>query len=88
MRVRPGQFPVLEVRGDQRLNMPITGSGSAPIDLEFDPAAYTAKTPQIVVSWGAAATGAPAPGTPAVIQCGYRSTDRNANDRNAHAGPR
>jgi hypothetical protein len=67
VRVRPGAFPVLEVRGDQRLNLPISSSGSAPIDLEFTPGVYTSKTVQIVVSWGAAATNAPVPATPAVV---------------------
>ncbi len=54
VRVTPGAFPVLEIRGDQRMNLPISAAGSAPVDLEFDPGVYTAKTPQIVLSWGAA----------------------------------
>ncbi len=67
VRVRPGAFPVLEVRGDQRMNLPISASGSAPIDLEFDPGVYTAKTPQLVVSWGAAVTNPAAPAPPAAV---------------------
>jgi hypothetical protein len=61
VRVRPGAFPVLEVRGEQRQYLPIGASGSAPVDLEFSPSVYTAKTPQIVLSWGAAAQALPAP---------------------------
>ena len=64
VRVRPGSFPVLEVRGDQRLSLPINASGSAPVDLEFTPGVYTAKTPQIVISWGAAVTNPPTPPVP------------------------
>lgn len=67
VRVRPGAFPVLEVRGDQRLSLPISASGSAPIDLEFAPGVYTPKTPQIVVSWGAAVTNPPAPAAPDAV---------------------
>jgi len=66
VRVRPGAFPVLEVRGDQRLNLPISSSGAAPVDLEFTPGVYTAKTPRIVVSWGAAVTNPPPPNPGAV----------------------
>lgn len=64
LRVAPGAFPVLDVRGDQRQNLPISASGSAPIDLELAPSVYAAKTPQVVVSWGtpvAPPTPAPAP---------------------------
>jgi hypothetical protein len=64
VRVRPGSFPVLEVRGDQRLNLPINASGAAAVDLEFTPGVYTSKTPQIVVSWGSAVTSPPPPPVP------------------------
>ncbi len=67
VRVRPGEFPILDVRGDQRLSLPITGSGSAPIDLELDPSVYGPKTAQIVVSWGAAATNAAAANPPVAV---------------------
>jgi hypothetical protein len=60
VRVRPGAFPVIEVRGDQRLYLPVASSADKPFDLEFAPGVYTAKTPQIVISWGAAAQAAPA----------------------------
>lgn len=58
-RVRPGAFAVLEVRGDERVSLPINASGSTPIDLELTPGIYTPKTPQLSVSWGPGAAGAP-----------------------------
>ncbi len=64
VRVRPGSFPALEVRGDQREFLPITSGAEAPVDLELAPSVYTAKTRQIVISWGAAAQAAVAPATP------------------------
>ena len=66
VRVRPGSFAALEVRGDQRLYLPIASSAEKPVDLEFAPGVYTAKTRQIVLNWGAAATAAPAAPAPAV----------------------
>jgi hypothetical protein len=62
VRVTPGAFPVLEVRGEERLSLPISASGGPPIDLEFAPEVYTAKTPQLVVSWGTTANPAAPPG--------------------------
>jgi hypothetical protein len=59
-RVRPGSFPVLEVRGDQRLYLPVTTGAGMPVDLEFSPSLYTARTPQLVLSWGSAAQAPPA----------------------------
>jgi hypothetical protein len=61
VRVRPGSFPALEVRGDQREYLPVGSSAEKPVDLEFSPGVYTAKTPQLVLSWGAAANTPPAP---------------------------
>ena len=58
VRVTPGAFAALEVRGDQRQLLPISSSGGAPIDLELTPGVYTAKTPQITLSWGNAAAAA------------------------------
>jgi hypothetical protein len=58
-RVRPGAFAVLEVRGDERVSLPINPTGSAPIDLELAPGVYTQKTPQLTVSWGPAAVNTP-----------------------------
>jgi hypothetical protein len=54
-RVMPGQFELLEVRAHQRLLLPITPSGARPVDLELDPGVFIMKSPEIAVSWGAAA---------------------------------
>jgi hypothetical protein len=54
-RVRPGAITSLEVRGEQRVSLPISPAAGAPIDLELTPGVYTAKTAQLTVSWGAAA---------------------------------
>jgi len=51
-RVTPGGIGTLEVRGEQRVLLPINASGVQPIELELPPGVYTAKTPQITVSWG------------------------------------
>ena len=56
-RVRPGAIGALEVRGEQRVNLPISGAAGAPVDLELAPGVYTAKTPQLKVSWGPATPG-------------------------------
>jgi hypothetical protein len=52
-RVTPGSIGVLEVRGEQRMIMPVAQEGSQPIDLELVPGVYTATTAQITVRWGA-----------------------------------
>ena len=51
-RVMPGQFGTLEVRGDERTLLPITAQGAKPLDLELAPGVYTAKTPELTVTWG------------------------------------
>jgi hypothetical protein len=51
-KVTPGAVGLLEVRGDQRVVLPITGAANAPVDLELAPGVYTAATPQMTVSWG------------------------------------
>jgi len=58
-RVRPGAIAALEVRGDERVSLPISSAAGAAIDLELTPGVYTPKTPQLTVSWGAAAATAP-----------------------------
>ena len=52
VRVRPGAFAVLEVLGAQRLALPISPVGTAPVDLELPPGVYTPRTPQLALSWG------------------------------------
>jgi hypothetical protein len=59
LRVRPGAFAELEVRGAQRLALPISASGSAPIDLELPPGLYDRHTPRLEVSWGPGSAPAP-----------------------------
>ena len=58
-RVTPGAIAVLEVRGAQRVSLPINPTAGAPIDLELSPEIYTPKTPQLMVSFGPSAAAAP-----------------------------
>ena len=58
-RVRSGAIAVLEVHGEQKVSLPINGAGGAPIDLELTPGTYTAKTPELDVSWRGAAAATP-----------------------------
>jgi len=45
LRVTPGAIGVLEVRGAQRVILPISAGGK-PVDLELPPGVYTPTTPQ------------------------------------------
>jgi hypothetical protein len=54
-RVRPGAIGQLEIRAAQRLTLPVAAAGGAPVDLELAPGVYTPATPEMTVSWGAAA---------------------------------
>ncbi len=53
-RVLPGQFSVLEVRANQRAVLPVTTTGSKPVDLELAPGVFIMKSPQIALGWGPA----------------------------------
>ena len=53
-RVTPGAIAILEVRGEERVSLPISAGGGPPVDLELAPSLYNAKTPQLTVSWGPA----------------------------------
>jgi hypothetical protein len=53
-RVTPGQFGALEVRSTQRAVLPITTSGTKPVDLELEAGVYIMKAPKIDLSWGPA----------------------------------
>ena len=53
-RVMPGQFGALEVHAAQRAVLPITTSGTKPVDLELAPGVFIMKSPQMTVSWGPA----------------------------------
>jgi hypothetical protein len=58
-RVTAGSIGVLEVRGAQDLTLPITASGSRPVDLELTPGVYRPDTPELTVSWRPGAEPAP-----------------------------
>ena len=53
LRVRPGAVGLLEVRGAERLTLPITGGG-APVELLLPPGLYPPGTPQLRVEWRSA----------------------------------
>jgi len=53
-RVLPGQFGVLEVKANQRAVLPITASGTKPVDLQLAPGVFIMKSPRMTVSWGPA----------------------------------
>jgi hypothetical protein len=55
VRVRPGGFGALEVRGAVREVLRIDSSGAGPLDLELPPAICTPTTPRLTLSWGPAA---------------------------------
>ena len=59
LRVTPGAIGMLEVRGDQRIVVPIAPQGTNPVDLDLAPGMYRPRTAQITVSWGPNATAAP-----------------------------
>jgi hypothetical protein len=52
-RVTPGSIGVLEVRGEQRMILPVAQEGRTPVDLELVPGVYGATTAQITVRWSA-----------------------------------
>ena len=58
-RVTPGSIGALEVRADQRLNLPITPAAGKPVDLELTPRMYTSRTKQMSVTWGPISSPAP-----------------------------
>jgi len=50
-RVTPGSIGLLEVRGDQRMLIPVTREGTQAVDLELVPGVYTPSTQQIAIMW-------------------------------------
>ena len=54
LRVMPGRFAVLQVRGAERVTLPIASAGHTALDLELAPDIYRADTTEITVSWGPA----------------------------------
>jgi len=55
LRVTPGAVQVLEVRGAERISLPVSASGTTPLDLELPPSVVTPKTPELTVNFGPAA---------------------------------
>jgi hypothetical protein len=54
IRVMPGAIGQLEVRSEQRLVIPVTPTGTHPVDVDLPPGIYTPKSEQITVEWGPA----------------------------------
>lgn len=54
VRVRPGSFGALEVRGAVREVLRIDSTAVSPLDLELPPAICTSTTPRLTLSWGPA----------------------------------
>lgn len=52
-RVTPGSIGILEVRGGERVVMPVAAQAGPPIDLELVPGVYIATTVQLKVHWSA-----------------------------------
>jgi len=52
LRMRPGRFGEVEVRGAQRLLLPVA-AGTAAVTAELPPGIYTPGTTQLLISWGA-----------------------------------
>jgi len=52
-RVTPGSIGTLEVRGEQRMLLPVAQEAGQPVDLELAPGVYTAATAQITLRWSA-----------------------------------
>ena len=55
LRVSPGSLGELDVRGAERVVLPIVSSTGKPVDLELPPGVYPPKTAEITVAWGPAA---------------------------------
>lgn len=56
-RAAVGQFAVLEVRGLQRVILPLRSAGPGPVTVALDHTAWTQQTPQLELIWGATAAG-------------------------------
>ena len=55
LRVTPGSVGELDVRGAQRVVLPIVPTAGKPVDLELAPGVYPPKTAEVSVAWGAGA---------------------------------
>jgi hypothetical protein len=54
LRVTPGSIGTIDVRGAQRLILPVPAKARGVVDLELPPGVYTAATRQITLNWGPA----------------------------------
>jgi hypothetical protein len=56
LRVTPGSLGELDVRGAQRVVLPIAPAAGKPVDLELPPAVYPPNTAEVTVAWGPSAS--------------------------------
>ncbi len=54
LRVTPGSIGAIDVRGAQRLVVPVPASGAGTVDRNCRPGVYVAATKQITLNWGPA----------------------------------
>jgi hypothetical protein len=54
LRMAPQRFGAVEVRGMQRVVMPVAAGSAKPVTAELPPGIYDAGTPELTLSWGAA----------------------------------
>jgi hypothetical protein len=52
LRVTPGAIGAIDVRGAQRLVLPVPTSGKGSLSIELPPGIYVAATKQITLAWG------------------------------------
>lgn len=51
VKLVPGRVTSLEARGAQRVVLPVTPEGAAPVTLELPPAIHVKGTPQVDLTW-------------------------------------
>jgi hypothetical protein len=56
LRMLPQRFEAVEVRGAQRVVMPVAATAGAAVTAELPPRAYAADTGSLTITWGPAAT--------------------------------
>ncbi len=56
LRVTPGTLGELDVRGAERVVLPIVPAAGKPVDLELAPGVYPPKTAEVTVAWRPAAS--------------------------------
>jgi hypothetical protein len=55
LRAQPGRFEVIEVRGAQRVRLPVSAGPGGAVTIPVAPAAYAPGTPALRLLWGTAA---------------------------------